>query len=37
LYKKLRGKNSFGGVVKNRITAKVDIDGNVLEIIAQGQ
>jgi len=31
-----RGTNAFGGVVKNQITAKVDLDGNVLEIIEQG-
>lgn len=28
-----RGKNVFGGVVKNTVTAKVDLDGKVLEII----
>jgi len=28
-----RGKNPFGGVVLNSIKAKVDLDGNVLEII----
>jgi len=31
-----RGKNSFGGVVKNWILAKVDLDGNVIEVISQG-
>lgn len=31
-----RGKNAFGGVVKNSITAKVDLNGNVIEIISQG-
>jgi len=31
-----RGKNKFGGVVKNWISAKVDLNGNVLEIIDQG-
>lgn len=31
-----RGKNAFGGVVKNTITAKVDLDGRVLEIIDSG-
>ncbi len=31
-----RGKNAFGGVVTNWVTAKVDFDGNVLEIIEQG-
>lgn len=30
-----RGKNAFGGIVKNAITAKVDLNGNVLEIISQ--
>lgn len=28
-----RGKNAFGGVVRNTIKAKVDLSGNVLEII----
>lgn len=32
-----RGKNVFGGVVKNYVKAKVDFNGNVLEIIEQGQ
>ena len=31
-----RGKNSFGGVVKNWVLAKTDLDGNVIEVIAQG-
>jgi len=31
-----RGKNGFGGVVKNRVKAETDLDGNVLKIIAQG-
>jgi hypothetical protein len=31
-----RGKNAFGGVVKNFVKAKVDLNGNVLEIIEQG-
>ena len=30
-----RGKNAFGGVVPNSVTAKVDLNGNVSEIIAQ--
>ncbi|WP_372719940.1 hypothetical protein [Novipirellula sp.] len=30
-----RGKNAFGGVVKNSVIAKVDLNGNVVEIIAQ--
>ena len=32
-----RGKNVFGGVVKNYVKAKVDFNGNVLEIIEEGQ
>jgi hypothetical protein len=32
-----RGKNAFGGVVKNWVKAKTDLDGNVLEIIEEGQ
>lgn len=31
-----RGKNAFGGVVTNWVQAKVDLDGNVLEIIGRG-
>ena len=31
-----RGKNAFGGVVKNSVKAKVDLAGNVLEIIETG-
>jgi hypothetical protein len=31
-----RGKNAFGGVVKNTATAKIDLDGNILEM-SQGQ
>ncbi|MFZ3088021.1 MAG: zinc-ribbon domain-containing protein [Methylotenera sp.] len=31
-----RGKNAFGGVVKNWVMAKVDLNGNVVEIISQG-
>jgi len=30
-----RGKNAFGGVVINSITAKVDLQGNVIEIISK--
>jgi len=30
-----RGKNAFGALVKNQVTAKVDFEGNVLEIIEQ--
>ncbi|WP_204230881.1 PH domain-containing protein [Aeromonas salmonicida] len=29
-----RGKNGFGGVVKNTVVAQVDLDGNILEIIS---
>lgn len=33
-----RGKNTFGGVVKNSVKAKADVDsGKVIEIIEQGQ
>ena len=32
-----RGKNAFGGVVSNWVKAKADLDGNVLEVIEQGQ
>ena len=31
-----RGKNSFGGVVKNWMMAKVDLNGNVIEVVSQG-
>lgn len=31
-----RGKNAFGGTVVNWVEAKVDLDGNVLEILSQG-
>jgi len=31
-----RGKNVFGGIVMNWVIAKVDLEGNVLEIIEQG-
>lgn len=31
-----RGKNVFGGVVKNWVIAKVDLNGNVIKIISQG-
>jgi len=30
-----RGKNAFGGVVKNSVTAKVGLDGQVLQILSQ--
>ena len=28
-----RGKNAFGGVVKNKVIASIDINGNILEVI----
>jgi len=31
-----RGKNKFGGVVRNRVSAKATLDGDVIEIISQG-
>jgi hypothetical protein len=31
-----RGKNKFGGVVKDWVEAKADLDGNIIEIISQG-
>lgn len=31
-----RGKNAFGGFVKNWVMAKVDLNGNVIEVISQG-
>jgi hypothetical protein len=31
-----RGTNAFGGVVKNWVMAKVDLNGNVIEVISQG-
>jgi hypothetical protein len=32
---KFRGKNAFGGIVINSISAKVDLNGNVIEILTQ--
>ncbi len=32
-----RGKNAFGGMVINSVTAKVDLDGNVIQVLSQGQ
>jgi len=32
---KFRGKNAFGGTVSNTITAYVDYNGNVINIISQ--
>lgn len=31
-----RGKNAFGGTVKDWVKAKVDLNGNVLQIMEQG-
>lgn len=31
-----RGKNAFGGVVTNWVMAKVDLNGNVIEVLLQG-
>ena len=31
-----RGKNAFGGMVKNTILAKIDFDGNIIEILKTG-
>jgi hypothetical protein len=31
-----RGKNAFGGVVKNSVRAKVDLEGNVVAILKEG-
>jgi hypothetical protein len=31
-----RGKNAFGGVIKNWVKAKVTLDGEVIEVIEQG-
>jgi len=28
-------KNAFGGMIKNKVTAKVDLNGNIIEIISQ--
>lgn len=32
-----RGKNAFGGVVKNWVMAKTDLNGNVIEIMSSSQ
>ena len=32
VYMKFRGKNAFGGIVANEVTAKVDLNGNILEL-----
>ena len=31
-----RGKNAFGGVVKNTVTAQIDLNGNVVNVISNG-
>jgi hypothetical protein len=31
-----RGKNAFGGVVVNWVKAKVDLNGNVIQVLEQG-
>jgi hypothetical protein len=31
-----RGKNAFGGVVLNHVTAKIDSKGNVIDIVSRG-
>jgi len=31
-----RGKNAFGGVVRNWVKAEVDLDGNIIAILEQG-
>ena len=31
-----RGKNGFGGIVKNWVRAKIDLNGRVIEIMSQG-
>ncbi len=31
-----RGKNAFGGMVKNTILAKIDFDGNIIAILKTG-
>jgi hypothetical protein len=36
VYTKFRGKNAFGGVVRNSAVAKVDLQGNILEVVFQG-
>lgn len=30
-----RGKNAFGGKVKNTVSARVDLNGNVIEVLSQ--
>ncbi len=32
-----RGKNAFGGVVKNSVRAKFTLDGELVEIVSQGK
>lgn len=35
VFTKFRGKNGFGGMVFGYVTAKVDFEGNVIEIVSQ--
>ena len=35
VYTSFRGTNKFGGIVTNAVTAKVDLNGNVLEVVSQ--
>jgi len=32
----IRGKNAFGGIVINWVKAKVDLNGNVIQVLEQG-
>ncbi len=34
---KFRGKNKFGGVVTNTAIGKVDLSGNVIEVVNLGE
>jgi hypothetical protein len=33
VFTRFRGKNGFGGMVQQAITAKIDMDGNIIEIV----
>ena len=35
VFMKFRGRNGFGGMVRNEVVASVDFNGNVLEVISQ--
>jgi hypothetical protein len=35
IIERFRGKNVYGGLVANMIEAKVDMDGNIIEIVEQ--